>query len=354
MMLSPLRLVCAVVLAAASLAAQSKTKPVNFEQQIWPIFEKNCIECHRAPYVDKNGRRRKPKGKVRLDTKSGIQKSKKGKLVIAKKADKSMLVESITLPADDEDRMPPPKKGGPLAKAQIDLIKRWIDEGAKFGKWTGEKPAAKGDEGKPPKTSGNKSKSTGSTPKKKPGPSPLVTLRKGLKPVAAATLATFGEGPFRVSSVGDQSPLLRVTCAGHTDDVDDAAMAELQPLLDHITELDLARSQVGDGACATIAKMPRLTQLDLRQTRVTGSGVAAVAACSELRTLNLFSTSTNDYALAALAGLKKLQHLYVWQTDVSAKAVVKLREAIPNARIVFAANLPEPANEAPARGRGRR
>ena len=167
------------------------------------------------------------------------------------------------------------------------------------------------------------------------------------------TLARLAETPFRVQTVGDDNPLLVVSCAGRTEEVDDKALQALEPIREHVTELDLGRTRVGDAGCAAIAAMPRLTRLDLRQTRVGDQGVKELAALRELRTLNLFDTEIGDYALAALEGAKQLETLYVWQTDCSAKAVVKLREAVPGLRIVFTADLPEPSDDPPAPRRRR-
>lgn len=348
MLLIRLALLLLTILSpTASLLSQSK---INFEQKIFPIFEKNCIECHRETYVDKNGRKRRPKGRVMLDTLANIQKSKRGRLMVAGKPEDSLLLDSILLPADDEDRMPPPKKGPPLKKAQVELIERWIQQGANYGKWTGEK---KGSTRKPskPKTTRPKSTRTGS---KRKGPAPSVTLSKGLSPVPAKVLATFADSLFQVRSIGDDNPLLYVSCCGKTDDVDDAALEALRPIAEHIFELDLARSQVGDPGCAEIAKMPRLTKLDLRQTKVGNAAAKELANCRELRSLNLFGTATGDYALTAFAALKKLERLYLFETEASAKAVIRLREAIPGIRIVTSLELPEPMEETPGNGRRRR
>lgn len=354
-------------LAAPALAQGADKQKVDFEKQVWPILEKNCIECHAAEHVE-NGRAKKPKGKVELDSKDGIATGKRGKLVVAGRVDDSLLVEVISLDADDEDRMPPPKKGPPLAKEHIELIRRWIDQGAEFGKWTGAPKARSDDKGDGPDDGGDakggdaRGKDAKGKPKgdgdrksgKQKGESPLVALQKGLQPVAAATLASFAGGPFQVQSVGDDSPLLRVACFGNTDDVDDRAIAALAPLADHVTELDLGRSHVTDAACEQLAKFRRLTRLDLRQTQVSNQGVAALAALKELRTLNLFATKTGDYALAALAGLPHLEQLYLWQTEVTPQAIVRLRETLPDLRVVFTADLPEPMADQPADGRRRR
>jgi len=141
-------------LAAAAIAQDAGGKPaqepkkaeaVDFEKQVWPILEKNCLECHSKAAPGPDGKMKKPKGGVVLDSKDAITAGKKGKLLVAKKSGESLLHTSISLAADHEDRMPPAKKGDPLPKEQQDLIKQWIDEGADFGKWTAKKDDKKGD-----------------------------------------------------------------------------------------------------------------------------------------------------------------------------------------------------------------
>lgn len=335
----------AVVASAGMLAAQDK---VDFARQILPILEKNCVECHASPHTGPDGKLKKPKGGVAFDSRDGFA-AKKG-LVVAKDPDGSKLYASITLPADDEDRMPPAKKGAPLAKAQTDLIKQWIDEGASFGSWTGRKAEApvadKGKAGDKPagdKTAGDRAKVD-----------PLARLQEGVKPLPEKTLAAFADGPFTVVSVGDGSPLLAVACRGNADAIDDRVVATLAPLASHIADLDLSRTRLSDEGCKVVGTMSRLVSLDLRQSTVGNHGVAALAGCKELRVLNLFGTKAGDYGITALAGLKHLEQLYLWQTEVTAAAAVRLRDSIPGLRIVMGADLPEPMPEGQGNGRRRR
>lgn len=334
-------------------------KKVDFATQIYPILEKRCIECHATPFVE-NGRTKKPKGGVILDSKDGITTGKRGKLVVAGKAADSILVESICLPADDEDRMPPPKKGDPLGKEQIELIKSWIDGGAEFGKWTGKakdgekaedkpKDGEKQKEGDKPKAGDKPAEKpkSGDKPTEKPkgkGSDPVKELLAKLPAVQDEQLAAFAAGPFTVRRLEAGSPLLVVSCAGHTDTVDDQALTALLPIAEHVVDLDIGRSKVGDQGFATLAKLPNLLRLDLRQTAV-GNGVAALVACPRLESLNLFGTKVTDYGMAALGNLKNLQSLYVWQTEVSARAVMRLREQNEGVRVVVAPDLPEPMTE---------
>ena len=111
----------------------------------------------------------------------------------------------------------------------------------------------------------------------------------------------------QVKSVGDGNPLLSVTCCGKTEDVTDAAIAQLSAIADNIFELDLARSQVGDGGCLEIAKMKRLTKLDLRQSAVSNAGLKHLAAIKTLRKVYIYPTKVTDGAVdqlkAAVPGL---------------------------------------------------
>ena len=67
----------------------------------------------------------------------GTKVSAGDKVVIAGKGAESTLVTSIALPESDEKAMPPEGKGDRVAKADQDLIKKWIDGGADFGAWKG-------------------------------------------------------------------------------------------------------------------------------------------------------------------------------------------------------------------------
>jgi hypothetical protein len=329
----------------AALRAQAPAA-IDFQRQVLPILQSRCIECHAAPHAGPDGKTTKPKGGVAFDTREGMS-GKKG-LIVPKQPGDSLLLTVVTLPADDEDRMPPAKKGAPLSKEQTDLIAAWIEQGATFGAWTGKKaePAA----GVADKAAADKP----GADKRVARVDPIVQLQQGVKALPAATLAEFANGPFRITSVGDGSPLLAVECRGDSDAVDDRALQALAKVATHVAELDLGRTKVGDEGCKLIATMPRLVTLDLRQSAVGNHGVAALAACTELRSLNLFGTKTGDYGIAALAACKHLEHLYVWQTDISTAAAVRLRDSVPGLRIVIGGDLPEPMPEGAGGGQRRR
>src|SRR6185503_13574601 len=93
---------------------------VDFKKEIQPILEKSCIKCHGPE---------KQKGKLRLDSKElGLKGGKEGTAIVPGDAAKSELFRRITLPPGHDDIMP--NEGDPLTKAQIDLIREWINQGA--------------------------------------------------------------------------------------------------------------------------------------------------------------------------------------------------------------------------------
>jgi mono/diheme cytochrome c family protein len=92
--------------------------PVSFSKEVVPILKASCLECHNP---------KKLKGKLDLSTYDGLKKGgKEGQTVVPGDPAKSNLVKQIS---GNQPEMP--SKGDPLKKDQVDLIARWIKEGAK-------------------------------------------------------------------------------------------------------------------------------------------------------------------------------------------------------------------------------
>jgi hypothetical protein len=94
---------------------------VVFNRDILPILSENCFLCH-GP--DKTMR----KAKLRLDVKEGAMR-----VIVPGKGADSELIQRITA-TDPDEMMPPPKSNRKLTSAQKELLRRWIDQGAPWGK----------------------------------------------------------------------------------------------------------------------------------------------------------------------------------------------------------------------------
>ena len=124
----PLGALALFFLLAAESSHAADAPPVRFSRDILPILSENCFQCH-GP--DEKAR----KAKLRLDTQRSALS-----VVTEKDSDASKLMLRIT--ADADHVMPPAKTGKRLSDRQKELLRRWIDEGAAWGKhWAYESPA---------------------------------------------------------------------------------------------------------------------------------------------------------------------------------------------------------------------
>ncbi len=100
--------------------------PVEFNRDVRPILSENCFACH-GP--DKGKR----KGEFRIDTEAGaFANLGEHFALVAGRPDKSVVYERLI--EKGARRMPPAKSGKKLTPQQIELIRRWIEEGANWQK----------------------------------------------------------------------------------------------------------------------------------------------------------------------------------------------------------------------------
>ncbi len=120
---------CSPVLYGQQPAATALPETVEFNRDIRPILSDNCFQCH-GP--DRNKR----EAELRLDTEAGLhgQDDMPG-TIIAGQPDKSELFQRVTT-TDADKHMPPATSGKALKPRDIELLKRWIEQGGKFeGHW---------------------------------------------------------------------------------------------------------------------------------------------------------------------------------------------------------------------------
>lgn len=104
----------------AGVAASGEGAKIDFVRDVQPILEFHCVSCHNADEAKAN---------LRFDKASHFFAGGDGGVSLVKgKPDESLLIELVSLPADDSDVMPP--KGRPLNEGEIAKLRQWIAEGA--------------------------------------------------------------------------------------------------------------------------------------------------------------------------------------------------------------------------------
>ncbi len=121
--------IAGVLSFSQSQAQNAVPETVEFNRDIRPILSDNCFFCH-GP--DKNKR----EADLRLDTKEGLHGTSDhvGALVPGMPVE-SELFRRITS-IDDDKKMPPAKSGKVLSERDVQLLKKWIEQGGQFeGHW---------------------------------------------------------------------------------------------------------------------------------------------------------------------------------------------------------------------------
>lgn len=91
---------------------------VDFERDIAPIFREHCLECHGAEEA---------KADFRVDDRDTVFG-----YVYGEDLESSSMYIDYLISEDDDMLMPPRSHGGPLAPAELALIRIWIEEGANW------------------------------------------------------------------------------------------------------------------------------------------------------------------------------------------------------------------------------
>lgn len=114
--------ISAILAAVLCSYAASADQPILFSRDVAPIFIQNCTSCHNA---------KKAEGSYRIDTFAELLKpGDSGESPVALEAGhESELLRRLTT-ADAFERMP--EGSDSLPADEIDVIRRWLDEGAKF------------------------------------------------------------------------------------------------------------------------------------------------------------------------------------------------------------------------------
>jgi len=267
-----------------------------YTKQIHPILDANCIACHGAS---------KTEAGLRLDSYEALMMGgKDGPVIVPRSADRSLLIERVTLPAGNKHLMPAEGRP-PLKPAEIAWLRSWIQAGASS---TANKVAGVVIEERP----------------REAPPQPVGDYSQWADEIETMRHAQ-GAKLLPVSSKPSDGLIL------NTEDVaasfGDAQLAQFQKFAPFIVEADLARTSVTDASFDTLARFTHLRALHLEETPVTGSGLSKLAGLSQLNYLNLSETKVTADSLAPLRSMPNLRHIYLFNTPAQPASAAETANA---------------------------
>lgn len=272
----------------------------QFVTEVLPVFESRCYECHSN---------KKSKGGLNLEVMAtATEPDEQGRRAIDPgNVDASEMVRRIELPADNEDAMP--ADGARLTAAQIGAIRKWIGDGA---------PVAVS----PGAVSGERREL----------PEQFLSAQQQCD-VDLAVKALTDRGVLALP-VSLESHAYEVNASLVRPKFSDADMPLMAGVCCAITNLNLARTQVGNDGLTCLSQMPRLVRLRLDRTQVGPGCAELLASLPKLEVLNLCGTAIDDRTLLGLAASRSLQRIFVWDTKVTDDAAIKFRLENPGVQVI--------------------
>jgi mono/diheme cytochrome c family protein len=254
-----------------------------YGKQIQTILDANCVACHGAG---------KTEGDFRMDSYALLMKGgKDGPVVLPHNAQGSILLERITLPADNKHFMPAEGRP-PLKSEEIARIHAWIEQGASL-----EAGSAAG---------------IATEQRVSDLPPQPVGDYTALMPEIQRMAQSQGANLMPVSAQASDGLILNTVDAA--SNFGDAQLAQFEKYAPYIVEANLARTALTDASFESLSKFTHLRALHLEGTAILGHGLANLAPLSQLTYLNLSETRVDRASLAALASMKNLRHLYLFDT----------------------------------------
>jgi len=123
-----------ILSAVLALTATATANEIDYSRDIRPVLASNCFTCHGPDEATREA-------DLRLDLADAATAQRRaGAAIMPGDSGASLLVQRI-LADDPIDRMPPPESANQLEPTEIELLRQWIDAGAKYEPhWAFQKP----------------------------------------------------------------------------------------------------------------------------------------------------------------------------------------------------------------------
>lgn len=296
-----------------------------YEQILIPILEQKCYKCH--------GKKKK-KGHLRMDSYAAmLEGGNEGPCVVPGDPKKSLLVEYIRLPLDDEYRMPPEDKPQ-LTAEETELIEWWVKMGAPQQKKLSEldvpsdiRLALESISGQSMQVA-DVAHATG-----KLEVSPEVKASQVQANYASAVKKLQKQYPGALTWVSRSDAKLSLNTVGMRENFKDADLANFKGLSPLIQAADFTAAGLTDASGPLLAAMTSLQSLRLSETQITDEALSSIASIKSLESLSLYGVKVTDNGVLSLSTLTGLKHIYLWRTEVTPDGQKALQLKLPTCEV---------------------
>jgi len=283
--------------ALGTVQAKAPVSGSFYAKHIDPILDKNCVACHGEA---------KEKGGLRMDSYELLMRGgKDGAVIVPGQAERSLLIERVTLPMGQEHAMPAEGRA-PQKAEEIAWLKAWIQQGASPSVATLAGVSIRDE-------------------REELALEPVGDY-SGLMPEIRQMEKGKGAKLTQVSSKPADGLILMT--ADVPGSFGDAQLAQFQKFAPYIVEAELGRTAVTDKSFDVLGKFTHLRALHLEGTAVTGEGLEKLAPLTQLTYLNLSGTRVTEAAVAPLGSMKNLRHVYLYNTPAQPAAAAETTESI--------------------------
>jgi uncharacterized membrane protein len=283
-----------------------------YDDMIVPMLNRKCMSCHNE---------NKAKGDLLMTSYAHLLKGGKSEhpTLTPGFSAKSDMYRRVTLPLEDDDRMPPKGKA-PMTDNEIALLRWWIDNGADTTLRAQE--TTKDEQMQPVAVSYLAELDA----QRRARQLQKQSLEKFLESVPANPNFVLQLDPYDENGITLSMPFP----LGKFGDQD---LLAVQPLFPSITKASFFGSDITDDAFYHLSQMPRLKELYLQQTQITGSGLVHLTNLKNLKLLDLSKSKVTDGQILHVLALPSLEDLYINETGVSKEVVEALQQNRPDLNV---------------------
>tara|TARA_S200000501_G_scaffold256493_1_gene240295 strand:+ start:11999 stop:13357 length:1359 start_codon:yes stop_codon:yes gene_type:complete len=273
-----------------------------FSTLIQPILNDKCVKCHND---------NKSKGGLKMHSAEALKRGGKNGSVLNFEAPKlSEILVRIHLPLEEKKHMPP-RSGKQLAREEIEVLNRWINEGSSFSQRVNDFKL------------GNELMSFFFSTQKPFYPNRVVS------PPDPIHIEKIRSNNLAITPIDKISSFFAVS-AVNFEGFRDADLSLFEAIKPNIVSLDLTGSSITDSIFVALRNFPNLTSLKLNNTQITGQELDQIAPLQNLKRLYLVNTSFDEKFIETLVTFKALERVYLFQEKRSLNTTTSI---IPSNKI---------------------